>query len=207
MTFTPLMTRDGEVHLESLPVTALSAEILGDSLSKINRYAGRTAQPFSVAAHSVLVSRLCPRREEQAWGLLHDAHEAFIGDIITPALRFIASQSRPVAGNIVENCVREAKAGLDRQIRAAWGIAPEDVDFDEVARYDRIALEAEMFMFFGAMPGADPTGDLDRAIEILRDLPGTGNWQTAGILWCFEAQSLAQAGACSLPASKNDRAA
>jgi len=36
MTITPLMTRNGLIHLENLPETALTAEALGDTLAKNN---------------------------------------------------------------------------------------------------------------------------------------------------------------------------
>jgi hypothetical protein len=206
MTITPLMTQGGLIHLENLPETALTAEALGDTLAKNNRYAGRTAEPWSVAAHSVLVSRLCLHKEEQAWGLLHDAHEAFIGDIITPAVTFIANQSRPIAGNIVESCVRSAKADLDRQIRAAWSIDPAVVDLEEVGHYDRIAFEAEMFFFFHDIPDGW-CHDHDRAFDHLRALPATGNWQASMMLWISEAERLAHLGACRLPNPESNQAA
>lgn len=207
MTPVEIHTQDGLIQLENLPTAAMSVSSIGDTLSKVNRYAGRTVEPWSVAAHSVLVSRLCPQPEEQAWGLLHDAHEAFIGDIVTPAVTFIANQSRPVAGTIVENCVREAKAKLDHQIMAAWEIDPTVVDLEEVAHYDRIALEAEMLFFFGAAPSADPCDDIDRAIDILRGLPNSSNWQAAYSIWVSEAERLAHLGACRLPSTTTEQAA
>lgn len=207
MTCTPLITREGLIHLEDLPQSALQAETLGDTLAKINRFAGRTAEPWSVAAHSVLVSRLCPHKEEQAWALLHDAHEAFIGDIIAPAVAFIANQSRPVAGQIIENSVQSAKSHLDRQIRAAWRIAPEDVDLEQVAYYDRIALDAEMIALFREPSRAPYNDDIDRAIDIMRGLPNSANWQASRTLWISEAERLAHLGACKLPSPNTNRAA
>jgi len=152
MTYTSFTNPDGTIQLDALPEAALTASALGRALSKINRHAGQTSEPWSAAAHSVLVSRLCPHKQEQAWGLLHDAHEAFIGDIVTPAVTFIANQNRLVTGDIVESCLHSAKANLDRQIRAAWGIDPEIVDLEEVAHYDRIVFDVEMFWFFNHMP-------------------------------------------------------
>lgn len=62
---------------------------LGDiahALARINRFGGHTDVPLSVAQHSVLVSRLAARDGAIAakWGLLHDACEAYLGDMSSP---------------------------------------------------------------------------------------------------------------------------
>lgn len=50
------------------------------ALSCVNRFAGHTAWPISVAQHSVGVSLLCGDAFGLA-GLLHDASEAYLGDM------------------------------------------------------------------------------------------------------------------------------
>jgi len=47
------------------------------------RFTGHVRQFYSVAQHSVLVARECPP-EFRAWGLMHDAGEAYINDIARP---------------------------------------------------------------------------------------------------------------------------
>jgi hypothetical protein len=59
---------------------------IAHSLARINRWNGHTHTEFSVAQHSVLVCSLLPD-ELQLFGLMHDAGEAFLGDIITPVKR------------------------------------------------------------------------------------------------------------------------
>lgn len=52
-------------------------------LSRINRYLGQTKFPYSVAQHSVLLSRIVPEHLRKV-ALLHDAPEYVIGDMISP---------------------------------------------------------------------------------------------------------------------------
>ena len=57
-------------------------------LSRICRYAGHTKLPYSVAEHSVLITRWLQAQgcsvEVQKQGLLHDAPEYLIGDMTRP---------------------------------------------------------------------------------------------------------------------------
>lgn len=101
-------------------------------LSRIARFNGHTSAFYSVAQHSVLVSMLVwdlldvelPEAEKFAggkaersywrlvgarWGLLHDAHEAYIGDIASPL--------RELAQTLVA-----CKGGLDAAIAERFGV-------------------------------------------------------------------------------------
>ena len=59
---------------------------IAHSLSLICRYNGHIDEFYSVAQHSTLVSLQCSPKN-RLWGLLHDATEAYIHDIMKPLKR------------------------------------------------------------------------------------------------------------------------
>ncbi|NDV87997.1 hypothetical protein GTW51_14930 [Aurantimonas aggregata] len=116
---------------------------IAHALAQINRYAGQTATPFSVAQHSVLMAEDCEDETGDptlaAWCLLHDAHEAYLGDTPTPAKAAIEAEFASVAAEarvpdmIVEAQIarwrtlrRRIEERLDRAIHRAAGLPPID---------------------------------------------------------------------------------
>lgn len=74
--FWPLDPRPEELDLSDI----------AHALSMLCRFNGHCREFYSVAEHSVRVSLECPP-EHARWGLLHDAAEAYIGDMIRPLKR------------------------------------------------------------------------------------------------------------------------
>lgn len=197
----PFWTSDGTIDLMALRPGDLTAGIIGGTLAKINRFGGRTPEPWSVAAHSVLVEQLCPP-DVRPWALLHDAHEAFLGDLMTPAVDFIAAGS-PVPG-AVEQAIHHAKGQVDRVIGAAWGVSVRSMNA-ALRQADHIACMAEAAMFLGIPPEYVSPADedlLDRAMVHLRDLPTGGNWRAARDLWLSRIDHYASLGRISPPLAK-----
>lgn len=56
---------------------------IAHALSMLCHWGGHAREFFSVAQHSLLVSYVCPPALME-WGLLHDAAEAYCGDMIRP---------------------------------------------------------------------------------------------------------------------------
>lgn len=83
---------------------------IAHALSQICRFAGHTKRFYSVAEHCCRVADILPR-PIRIHGLLHDAHEAYIGDVTTPVkmclgesvmLDFVANVEDPLMRAIYE---------------------------------------------------------------------------------------------------------
>lgn len=68
----------------------IDIEDIAHALSLNCRFAGHIRDFYSVAEHSVWVAHLCNEENKMA-GLLHDASEAYIADIVSPFKPFLTN--------------------------------------------------------------------------------------------------------------------
>ena len=110
---------------------------IGESLAKLCRFNGHLPMFYSVAQHSVLVADILPL-DLRLHGLLHDAHEAFIGDITTPckeALRDLgAAPALERLAAVADRAIFTA-AGLD------YPVAPDILSQIKIADHRVFATE------------------------------------------------------------------
>jgi len=145
--FWPIDPRADEIHIEDI----------AHALSMMCRYNGHCKIFYSVAEHSVLVSRSLPD-DFALWGLLHDASEAYIADIVRPAKRFIAGYCE--AEDKIMNAVCE-RFGLSSDMPA------------EVKRVDNAILADEQPILIG--PVAAEWGLTEPALGV--PIVGLAPWE------------------------------
>lgn len=188
----PFWTVRGTIDLADLKPSDLDAFTIADTLAKVNRFGGRTPEPWSVAAHSVLVERLCPA-ELGPWALLHDAHEAIIGDLTPPAVEVLCrAGTRPA----VEHAIRNAKGQIDRMIGVAWQTPVRSLN-QAIRMADHIALQAEALVLLGISPAIATPAEADalhRAVNLLTELGPARDWRAARNEWLGRVEQYASLG-------------
>jgi uncharacterized protein len=108
------------------------------ALANLCRFGGHSRVFYSVAQHSVIVSELVEQRggdaDDAFAALMHDATEAYLGDMPHPL------KHRSALGE----AFRAAEGDLERAIRARFRIKP---DVAEIKRADRALLATERRTF------------------------------------------------------------
>lgn len=171
-------------------------------LARVNRFTGAARRPLSVAEHSIRIYRHMILENQNAEGpptyspaqlnhaLLHDAHEAYLGDITTPVANVIAQTAynntlidgetagfpedklqgvADTVGSAALSAINTAKARIDRAIFEAVGhTPPEGADLYAVKELDARAMITERDALMGTPP--EPW---DETLEKLDPLRGT----------------------------------
>jgi hypothetical protein len=123
-----MQTHSGRiVDLSRLCEDDICEDDICHALAHIVRFTGHIKASYTVAQHSLMVSDLCPE-QHRLWGLLHDASEAYLGDVSTPLKSLLPEYS-------------EIEFRVQRMIACRFGL-PWPIP-KEVKAADREALMVE----------------------------------------------------------------
>ena len=142
----PMLTASGQLF----DPTCLAAGGLADtvclsdiahSLAHICRFVGHCKRHYSVAEHSLFVADILKHQgypaAAQLAGLMHDAHEAYCGDVVTPIKEAIGP------------AWRHLEDGIERTVHSALGINALMAKWKSpVHRADSCALVTEIRSLF-----------------------------------------------------------
>jgi hypothetical protein len=140
------LTADGYWDLLNPTPDKVNFDTIAKVLAQLPRYNAHTSKPYSVAEHSMWVAHLaCEMFGKCAVGpaLIHDAHEAYVGDITSPVAAALVALG---AGDALERL----KTAHDRAIYTAAGIAwplPAAIR-EQVAQSDALIHAVEMRLLF-----------------------------------------------------------
>lgn len=137
--FYPLDPRADEVKIEDIAA----------GLSKQCRFNGHIDRFYSVAEHSVIASTLTTDIHMARWLLMHDASEAYIGDMVRP-LKAVIPQFQEIEDRIMDVIAR--KFGLIGNMPA------------EVKQIDNIMCSTEKR---DLIPGSQPWPGMPPAISTM----------------------------------------
>lgn len=137
---TTMLTAHGarvDLALPALHHGEITLSVIAHHLACINRFTGAASRPYSVAEHSLLVADIADRElrldvHGQFAALMHDAHEAFVGDMATPMKRAVGEAWHHV------------ESAWQRATQRAFGlITPSAAHRNAIKRADLMALAIE----------------------------------------------------------------
>lgn len=127
-----ICTIDGQpFHYQAIDVASIRPSVIAHALSNICRYNGHVDDFYSVAQHCVMVSHLVPP-ELGMEGLMHDAAEAYVGDMVRPLKDLVGDAYRHI-----EHAVETAIAGR-------FGLKYDDGWPSEVKTADVVVFHTEV---------------------------------------------------------------
>lgn len=149
-----VLTRS-QFQLDLRTITAAQVQRVDlDAIMSLRRFCAQTGRFWSVAQHSMNVARVVKDLQgdanAQAWAILHDAHEAYIGDLIRPLIHFLDDASRASIQSLCRT--------IDSAVAERFRITLDPNTIELVAKADDIVLAAEILELF-SIPA-------DRILEI-----------------------------------------
>jgi hypothetical protein len=90
------LANGGRLHFEDPQIECLKIEDIAHALAHINRFTGHTWRAYSVAEHSIICAQKASP-EAKLHALMHDAHEAYLGDVSGPLKALIGPVYKQLA--------------------------------------------------------------------------------------------------------------
>lgn len=143
-------------------------------LAKLCRFTGASVEHYSVAQHSVYVSRMCAHLplQHRRWALLHDAAEAYIGDVSNPLKSILP-------------CYRTVEARVEFAIEQAFdfhGPRPPDI---KAADWSVFAAE-----YRDLMPPTDAVCNMPPGLVPMPGRIHPLDWRAARLMFVRECDEL-----------------
>jgi len=164
------------VDLRYMDSSTIDILDIAQGLSQINRFTGQASRPYSVAEHSLFVVQLLERRGVTSphvlmAALLHDAHEAYFGDMSTP-LKQMLDQATGGALRLEERRVQMAV------LRHFHVLVPSSACGDLVRWADLTALSTERRALMPASPVVWPVTESHPPVDWMDfDAAADFDWQ------------------------------
>lgn len=138
-----LAGRTGDyVNIVDPDPSTIHIEDIAFALSRINRYTGHTKVPYNVAEHCIRVSSLIGRQgygpKLQLAGLLHDASEAYLGDVATPLKRLLTEYKA-----LEDNFERVIEEKFNVQFRGCGVVKTADLALLQIEREMLMPMNGE----------------------------------------------------------------
>jgi len=144
-----------KVHLLIPRAEEIKLEDIANGLANKARYNGHSGAFYSVAQHSVYVAAALPPHL-RVHGLLHDAHEVYTGDIISPMKDYFRLQ----VSRVITIDYRAWQAMWMAEIWKRFGLNPPTAAEADMIREKDLGLRVmEMTCFYENLtPGGYPVG-------------------------------------------------
>jgi 5'-deoxynucleotidase YfbR-like HD superfamily hydrolase len=146
-----------QFYLADPDASLIDIEDIANTLANICRFNGRTKGFYSVAQHSILVSEICA--DDPLAGLLHDAAEAYIGDVIRPLKKLLKG-------------VDQIETAITREIGSALSVDYERLRHPRIKHADDVALATEIRDLMPDWPETTDRRPQPAALRIVPLRPG-----------------------------------
>ncbi len=120
-----------ELNLQTFSPAQILISDIATALGHICRFGGQLDKLYSVAEHSVNVSQRLPQYLQLA-GLLHDASEAYVGDLVGPIKELPISEG-----------YRDLENSIQRKIEIRFGLPDGILHDHQIKEADYQAFEEE----------------------------------------------------------------